>query len=98
MRNIVCLCVVRCLVFVSLLLFCARTTSAVLYLHHADDDNDIELAEIVSKAYLPSITSSSMRDAVNANPHKFIVANEKSVWATEEILHTILRDEMIRII
>jgi len=55
-----------------------------------DDDNDIELAKAVSKAYLPSITSDSMRQFSETNPEKFVVASRKSVWATEEILHIVL--------
>lgn len=60
----------------------------------ADDDNDIELALAVRKAYLPSITSESMRLAVEAMPEKFQVAKTCTVWATEEILK-ILLDEAI---
>jgi hydroxymethylpyrimidine pyrophosphatase-like HAD family hydrolase len=55
-----------------------------------DDDNDIELAKAVSKAYLPSITSDSMRQFSITHPEKFVVATKKSVWATEEILHILL--------
>ncbi|KAG7673531.1 hypothetical protein Ndes2526B_g03016 [Nannochloris sp. 'desiccata'] len=57
-----------------------------------DDDNDIELAKAVSKAYLPSITSDSMRQFAETNPEKFVVATKKSVWATEEILHILLNN------
>jgi hydroxymethylpyrimidine pyrophosphatase-like HAD family hydrolase len=56
-----------------------------------DDDNDIELAQAVSKAYLPSITSDSMRHFAEHNPEKFVVAKKKSVWATEEILQILLK-------
>jgi hydroxymethylpyrimidine pyrophosphatase-like HAD family hydrolase len=55
-----------------------------------DDDNDIELAKAVSKAYLPSITSDSMRQLAETHPGKFVVASKKSVWATEEILQILL--------
>ena len=56
----------------------------------ADDDNDIELAKAVSKAYLPSITSDSMRSVVETMPEKFKVATKSGVWATEEILNILL--------
>jgi len=58
----------------------------------ADDDNDIELALAVSRAYLPSITSESMREMVNIYPDHFTVSKAKSVFGTEEILNALLTD------
>jgi len=59
--------------------------------YFADDDNDLELAMQVSKAYLPGITSASMAQAVKHHASKFHVSNEKSIWGTEEILEKILQ-------
>jgi hypothetical protein len=56
----------------------------------ADDDNDLELAMYVSKAYLPGITSVSMEQAVQHHAVKFHVSKERSIWGTEEILNKIL--------
>lgn len=55
-----------------------------------DDDNDLELAMHVSKAYLPGITSASMAEAVKRHPSKFHVSEERSIRGTEEILEKIL--------
>lgn len=49
----------------------------------------------VSKAYLPSITSDSMRHLAETNPERFVVATQKSVFATEEILK-ILVDNLLK--
>ena len=55
-----------------------------------DDDNDLELALAVRKAYLPGITSDSMRQTVGHNPEQFHLAKDSSVFATEEILQLLL--------
>ena len=61
-----------------------------------DDDNDIELAVHVSRAYLPSITSESMRRVVErAAPGAFLVAKRTKMAATEEILQVILNDAIV---
>ena len=57
---------------------------------NADDDNDIELANVVKRAYIPTITSTSMREQVQQHPERFVVAKEEAMWATEEILTIIL--------
>ena len=41
-------------------------------------------------AYLPSITSESVRLAVEADPSRFHVASAQGVWATEEILERLV--------
>ena len=51
-----------------------------------DDDNDMSLADAVSRVFLPSITSDSVRRAVERNPTKFVVAKKHAVFATEEML------------
>lgn len=51
-----------------------------------DDDNDMGLAAVVGKVFLPSITSDSVQRAVTANPDKFVVSNKGGIIATEEIL------------
>ena len=48
----------------------------------------------MSRAFLPSITSDSMRWAVEAAPQQFVVATRRSVWATEEILQHLLNEVM----
>lgn len=51
-----------------------------------DDDNDMGLAAVVGKVFLPSITSESVQRAVTANPDKFVVSQKGGIIATEEIL------------
>jgi len=60
-----------------------------------DDDNDIEMAMAVRRAYLPGITSESLRRVVEANPDHFYVAARKSVFATEEILALLRSDAAV---
>jgi len=60
-----------------------------------DDDNDLEMALACSRAYLPSVTSSSMADAAKAHLGQIVVTqNEEEgivgVYATEEALNRIL--------
>ena len=57
---------------------------------YADDDNDIELALFVAKAYLPGITSNSLQDVVTSNPTHFYLAKNRGMAATEEILEHLL--------
>lgn len=56
----------------------------------SDDDNDIELALHVSKAFLPGITSDSMRATVENNAEKFRVSEMSGIYATEQMLQEIL--------
>lgn len=56
----------------------------------ADDDNDLELAFAVKKAFLPGITAPSVQLAVDAAPSQFYVATRRGVWGTEEVLDTLL--------
>lgn len=51
-----------------------------------DDDNDMELAGIVGQAFLPSITSASVRAAVKARPTQFVTSTHHGTKATEDIL------------
>lgn len=55
-----------------------------------DDDNDIELALHVSRAYLPGITSESMQKIVEENKDHFYVAKRNGIWGTEEVLFEIM--------
>lgn len=55
-----------------------------------DDDNDIELALHVSRAYLPGITSESMQKTVEENRNHFYVAKRNGIWGTEEVLSEIM--------
>lgn len=58
-----------------------------------DDDNDLELAAEVGKAFLPSVTSDSVRSAAEARPEHFVVARAagQGVAATEEILREVIK-------
>ncbi|GFR53021.1 hypothetical protein Agub_g15713 [Astrephomene gubernaculifera] len=57
-----------------------------------DDDNDLELAAEVGRALLPSITSDTVRQAVEAAPDRFHVAQAagQGVAATEEVLRAVM--------
>lgn len=44
------------------------------------------LAAVVGKVFLPSITSDSVRQAVDGNPEKFVVGHKGGIIATEELL------------
>lgn len=59
-----------------------------------DDDNDIEMALACSHAFLPAITSSSMRAAVDTNLSHFTITydevrNVSETAATDEALDII---------
>lgn len=41
---------------------------------------------MVGKVFLPSITSDSVREAVDNNPEKFVVGHKGGIIATEELL------------
>jgi hydroxymethylpyrimidine pyrophosphatase-like HAD family hydrolase len=56
-----------------------------------DDDNDLELAFAVRRAYLPGITAESVQQAVDASPEQFYVAQSKGVWGTEEVLEQLIQ-------
>ncbi|KAI8476919.1 MAG: hypothetical protein J3K34DRAFT_381927 [Monoraphidium minutum] len=59
-----------------------------------DDDNDLELARLVRKAYLPGITADTMRAAVEAAPSQFHVSSCHGVWGTEELLELLISEHM----
>lgn len=54
-----------------------------------DDDNDLPMAEAVSKVYLPGITHESVAEAVKQHPD-WIVAKRKGILGVEEVLERIL--------
>ncbi|KAL6774273.1 hypothetical protein ACKKBG_A24400 [Auxenochlorella protothecoides x Auxenochlorella symbiontica] len=54
-----------------------------------DDDNDLELAAAVGRAFLPSITSESMGSAARAGGDAFYVARMPVPWSTEEVLEAV---------
>jgi hydroxymethylpyrimidine pyrophosphatase-like HAD family hydrolase len=56
-----------------------------------DDDNDIQLALAVRKAFLPNITSPSLQQIVDAHPEKFVLATKKHCEATEEMIEAVLK-------
>ncbi|MEW5320546.1 MAG: hypothetical protein WDW38_011613 [Sanguina aurantia] len=56
-----------------------------------DDDNDLELAAVVSKAFLPSVTSPSVEAAIQLRPDHFVRAAASGTQATEEMLDAVLQ-------
>ena len=58
----------------------------------SDDDNDLQLAARVGRAYLPGITADSVRRAVAAAPDRFYVAASAGVFGAEECLRRLLAD------
>eukprot|EP00882_Tetradesmus_deserticola_P005608 GHRQ01005904.1.p1 GENE.GHRQ01005904.1~~GHRQ01005904.1.p1 ORF type:complete len:310 (+),score=119.36 GHRQ01005904.1:314-1243(+) len=54
-----------------------------------DDDNDLQLAELVGKAFLPSIAAPSVTAAVAAHPERFVVADVKWTGGTEQMLDAV---------
>lgn len=60
----------------------------------ADDDNDLALAALVRRAYLPGITADTVRHAVESNPERFYVAAAKGVFGAEEVLRLLLAERL----
>ena len=61
-----------------------------------DDDNDIEMAMSCMHAYLPTITSATMRDYVESHPEKFTVTSTSTdggdgIEAAESALALVLK-------
>eukprot|EP00879_Flechtneria_rotunda_P015474 GHRR01016182.1.p1 GENE.GHRR01016182.1~~GHRR01016182.1.p1 ORF type:complete len:201 (+),score=88.50 GHRR01016182.1:1365-1967(+) len=54
-----------------------------------DDDNDLGLAGMVGKAFLPSISAASVEQAVAAQPDRFVVADLKWTGGTEQMLDAV---------
>eukprot|EP00775_Hariotina_reticulata_P006674 gene6674-6898_t len=54
-----------------------------------DDDNDLQLAAVVGKAFLPSISHESVTAAVAAAPEKFVVSDVKWTGGTEQMLDAV---------
>jgi len=59
-----------------------------------DDDNDIEMAMFCHHAYIPSVTSESLKNIIDENPSHFTVACDTEMQR-EEVLAT---DYALRII
>ena len=60
-----------------------------------DDDNDLEMAMACNHAFIPAITSESMKQTINGNPGKFTVTEDAArkiveTAATEEALTRVL--------
>lgn len=55
-----------------------------------DDDNDIQLALAVGKAFLPNISSPSLQLVVEAHPYKFVLSTKKHCEATEEMIDAVM--------
>ncbi|KAI8469912.1 MAG: hypothetical protein J3K34DRAFT_521817 [Monoraphidium minutum] len=59
--------------------------------HLGDDDNDLPLARLVGRAFLPSISEESVAAAVAAEPGRFVVADQKWTAGTEQMLRAVAR-------
>lgn len=51
-----------------------------------DDDNDIGLAKMLSKVFVPGFSSESLRDLAEKDPEKFVVASKRGFLGIEEVL------------
>lgn len=60
----------------------------------ADDDNDLGLAHLVGRAYLPGITADTVQAAVDRDPARFYVAAEKGVFGAEECLRLLVSHQL----
>ncbi|GBF88185.1 hypothetical protein Rsub_00897 [Raphidocelis subcapitata] len=54
--------------------------------HLCDDDNDLPLAALVGRAFIPGITEASVSRAIEVDPSHFEVASGRWTDATEEML------------
>ena len=59
-----------------------------------DDDNDLALAALVRRAYLPGVTADSVRAAAAAAPARFHVSACRGVWGTEELLELLIGEHL----
>ena len=66
----------------------ARLDEAVFL---CDDDNDVELAQAVSHAFVVGLTAASLAQAVQAAPQRFTLAQAKGTAASEEALQLVAR-------
>ena len=57
-----------------------------------DDDNDLPLAALVGRAFVPGFTADSVVAAAEADPARFHVTEERSVFGAEEILRLLLAE------
>ena len=55
-----------------------------------DDDNDLPLAAVVGRVFLPSITSNSVRLAMQADSERFLASKKGGILATEDMLQEIM--------
>ena len=56
-----------------------------------DDDNDLPLAAVVGRVFLPSITSNSVRLAMQASPERFLASEKGGILATEDMLQEVMQ-------
>ncbi len=73
---------------------CAALVSLPAICCCADDDNDLGLAHVVAKAYLPGVTADSVAQAVAQSPEQFHVAGSRGVFGTEEILRLLVSERL----
>eukprot|EP00892_Ulva_mutabilis_P006875 jgi/Ulvmu1/455/UM001_0462.1 len=57
-----------------------------------DDDNDIQLAKVVGKAYLPSVAADSIQKLVELDPSHFHAASLPTVFGTEQAVEALQKD------
>ena len=60
----------------------------------ADDANDLELAEVVARAYLPGVHAATLQQAVTARPEQFHVSAARGVAGTEELLELLVAEHL----
>eukprot|EP00798_Chlamydomonas_sp_ICE-L_P014687 gene14687-20726_t len=56
-----------------------------------DDDNDMELAAAIGRAFLPSVTSDSVKSAIAARPDHYTIAEASGTAASEEMIDAVSR-------
>lgn len=55
-----------------------------------DDDNDMELAALVGRAFLPTVSSASVERAVAARPEHFVTTEARGMKASEEMVDAVI--------
>jgi len=58
-----------------------------------DDDNDLGIAAVVNKVYLPSISAETIKAAAAAQPDKFFVAKSDGTLGTDEAVEAFINKE-----
>lgn len=57
-----------------------------------DDDNDIEMALASRHAFIPTVTSETMEEAISQNPRRFTAIRDvEDTMATEKALEALLK-------